>query len=1143
MNEYNYISFEFSPKQKEIFDNLSELVGQGVAQYYRDACWLMKNSKILKTTALLVAHLLREINSAFLDIFDAIINKEETASNLNLKINPEDTLIEYWTELTKILSKYAQLKNLSMPRNIEEIEVIINKDNKNKKIIEGTASILKINSQETLIKEWKDLTNKLSRYAHRKNLDLPRTIEEIEEIWEKAQNIFYEILLKLRDYYFYWFKIVDSLINKSEPNNNDVRKLKKDIPNTYAIRKYFFERLNNPKWVKLLKDDGFFKNPPEIVNEEDKIYFPRWPEIEYLRRMCENNPEWFQNNQDLVFNILKEMEETENILVQSEILEILLILPIKFLLKEENLLLHRIINWIDGPYFIEFRFPEKIADIILKLIDNGFKEAGMLLTSKLLEIKEFDSSNSHLKTKMRMYEYKKILEKYYPEIAKKVGLPALSLLCEILENAILLSSKNNEKYSEDDFSYIWREAIEKNDFNHDLKNVLVTSIRDISKILIDDEKMTLKEIIDVLNKRNYKIFKRIVLYLLSIYGDKGMELVSSYLKNKELFNDLVYYHEYSLLINKYFRYLSQKDQEEILGWIDKGSKDYEDVKKEKWQLRQLSRIGKENLPKDWQDYYQKLEEKFGEIEHPDSLVNYEFFWGPISPIKLEELEKMSLEEIISYLKKWKPSEKERLELVSSEGLGRVLSLKVRKHPEEFSSKLNEFKGMNPTYIRNIIEGLMGAIDESKVLDWESILDFFNWLVNLPRDFKYYEFNDKQLVEDPDWGWTRLSIARFLREALKKKIIPFNQNTKVWEILKILIEDPNPEFEKEKSENNLEPYIESINSVRGEALHSVIDYALWVKENNNETYNKIIPGVRKALEDHLNILKDPSFAIRSIYGERFNELFYLDKDWTINNINVIFPIEKELEEYWKVAWSTYIIFCQPKIGILNVLKDHYLRAVKKIDLIDNPQWLLKNPSVGLVEHLLIFYMLGHLELDDELFTNFWKNANKKLRSYVFKFIGQILKRNYRKNLNEIIERVKELWNIRFNTIKQAPNEHLDELKSFGWLFITDKFDISWQINQLEEVLKLTGKIEPIHDVIEKLTKVVSSFPKETVECLRYIIEGDEEGDEKKYVVIIYEKQIFEILKIAKNSKSSSEEASKMISYLISKGYTNFYDLSK
>ena len=85
--------------------------------------------------------------------------------------------------------------------------------------------------------------------------------------------------------------------------------------------------------------------------------------------------------------------------------------------------------------------------------------------------------------------------------------------------------------------------------------------------------------------------------------------------------------------------------------------------------------------------------------------------------------------------------------------------------------------------------------------------------------------------------------------------------------------------------------------------------------------------------------------------------------------------------------------------------------------------------------------------------------------------------------------------------------------------------------------MTGDINPLFEVIEKSSKVVSSFPKETVECLRYIIEGNE----KEYFVIIYEKQISEILKTAMNSNSSKDAASKLINHLISKGYTSFYNI--
>jgi len=52
------------PRQQEIYESLNRLVSSGIAEYYKDACKLMDDPEALATTAHLVAHLLREIESA-----------------------------------------------------------------------------------------------------------------------------------------------------------------------------------------------------------------------------------------------------------------------------------------------------------------------------------------------------------------------------------------------------------------------------------------------------------------------------------------------------------------------------------------------------------------------------------------------------------------------------------------------------------------------------------------------------------------------------------------------------------------------------------------------------------------------------------------------------------------------------------------------------------------------------------------------------------------------------------------------------------------------------------------------------------------------------------------------------------------------
>jgi hypothetical protein len=96
--------------------------------------------------------------------------------------------------------------------------------------------------------------------------------------------------------------------------------------------------------------------------------------------------------------------------------------------------------------------------------------------------------------------------------------------------------------------------------------------------------------------------------------------------------------------------------------------------------------------------------------------------------------------------------------------------------------------------------------------------------------------------------------------------------------------------------------------------------------------------------------------------------------------------------------------------------------------------------------------------------------------------------------QVLERLQALWAYR---VEQARPTALgipagEELAAFGWWFISGKFGDSWTVAQLIEVLRLTGRVEPTHMVIEHLATLVGSMPAQTVQCLRLIMEGDEHG---------------------------------------------------
>ena len=73
---------------------------------------------------------------------------------------------------------------------------------------------------------------------------------------------------------------------------------------------------------------------------------------------------------------------------------------------------------------------------------------------------------------------------------------------------------------------------------------------------------------------------------------------------------------------------------------------------------------------------------------------------------------------------------------------------------------------------------------------------------------------------------------------------------------------------------LEPSTLAINTVRGKALNAVVAYALWVRHDLDKqnpvpamTFDAM-PEVRAVLDEHLDVGREPTLTIRSIYGRHF-----------------------------------------------------------------------------------------------------------------------------------------------------------------------------------------------------------------------------------------------------------------------------------
>jgi hypothetical protein len=284
------------------------------------------------------------------------------------------------------------------------------------------------------------------------------------------------------------------------------------------------------------------------------------------------------------------------------------------------------------------------------------------------------------------------------------------------------------------------------------------------------------------------------------------------------------------------------------------------------------------------------------------------------------------------------------------------------------------------------------------------------------------------------------------------------------VLYPLTDDPEPtlEYEEHYGGSSMDPATMSINTVRGRAMHAVLDYALWVRQRIERAGNAKdrltqgfgeMPEVRGVLDRHLDPQHDPSLAIRAVYGQRFPWLVMLDPPWAAQSVATIFPLGDVHHDLCDAAWQAYITFCDPYDDVFELLRDQYSRAVERIATMPTHEWPLADPDQRLATHLMAFYQREKLGLNESegLLADFYARASDSLRGHALGIAGTSLRT--KEVPPQVLARLLTLWKRRLEAARSAKPDtpHAAELAAFGSWFVVGKLDDIWAIEQLKEAL--------------------------------------------------------------------------------------------
>ena len=1066
-------------------------------------------------------------------------------------------------ELTNLLTRYIDLPmsdtqecNKEKRSQHEKLKVFIKSHDVLK---DGTDNIAEMSA-----KQWVELHRYFVAISHHeKEVDKEEYLGKLDAIER--------ILLSVVGPSYVSIAEIDDLVKIDSPSRNDADRLVALIKKQ-AHYEYFFEKIISPIWFGLLKSKGFFSTPPEPIRVEGYIRFPIWPESKYLIKIAKEKPKD-------VLDVMKETKNTENIRVHEDYIDAALNMP-PSIAKEVIPFVGR---WIRNPYHGHSLFPDKVSKLVLKLSEGSESVASFELASCLLEItidkpKQEDQqkdqtvySTPEPRPLYELWHYEQILKNLVPKLSEKEPIQILRVLCKKLSKSIRKSNEARGITIDNvDSSFIWRPAIEDNaqNWSHsDVKVLLLLSVRDLLVKIANEQPDKLGDCLCVLRESNYPIFLRLELFTLQRFPNIFPTRIEEILNHKEIYWNPQNFHEFYHFLRTVFMHSKPEVQDLIVSIIEQGpnlqlyaekieeksgTKPSEEELiryKELWKRRLLTSI-EDNLSMSQKKIFENLLEKCKPPEYPDFLTYHDSWVGPTSPLSNVQLKEMNPQDVLRFLFEWEPPQDDYTP--SPEGLGRFLKEDVKNRAKQYANIAPEFfkRRTRPVYLFHLLEGFSESCKGGGSFIWEHVIEL---CLNIALSTDLYEPIPLRDKFEANWHMVRKAIGSLLAEGFvtNSNVIPFQLRDKMWKILESIVKDQEPdlEYEQQYGGDNMDAATMSINTARGQAMHAIFRYGLWCAKNllpdegsQTEQVSRMVPEVKEILTRHLDIIVEPAITIHSVYGFYFPNLVYLDKNWVIENLALIFPHEVNKLNFWQSAWETYVVFCPVYNDVYSILRAEYDFAISRLTS-DSPS--VRDYQNRLVEHLITVYLRGKEPINeaDSLIKKFFETAREETRAHAITFVGRDMEYLlHTKASEDVSARFKRLWEYRLSAAEVQENERGfgKEFQEFGWWFINLPLDKEWMIEQLSRTLQFTGgAVRPFDHVVESLRTCVSDFPIETITCLNLMVRGDKEGWNVSYK----KDDIKEMLKTVMEShdEQGTRLVIELIDYLISKGYYDFRNL--
>ena len=1134
--------FQFtSPLEERIFKRLS-LLGPGPAAFYADACRLMQQANTFATTSHLVGHLLREIESGLRVVLGIVVPLPPKGSGNSHKVS-----------------------------------------------IAAILAALGIAESDPVAQTWLGLAGEnaqggLARRAHRDNLRAPREVDDaFVNAWADFQRVLDEVLDRLEGRYAAYYERLDDFLTRAAPSESDLKQLKEGIPYTARTRYYFFSRLMEAGWLVPLHEGGFFRSLPEQEEDSDgRVGFPGWPEAEYLLRVAAINA-------TTVREILAEIN-TDNVRAQSQAIDVALKLPAAVAASLGD----KFLSWT--PRLIEFHFSESPVQFATAIAEADHATLAERFCRLLLSTPERDATTGQLPASERPtyrspdseWATNEVFTELVPALLNASPAAAIDMLADALDyhvgrprrkigpddapNSALIELDTS---ATEDLSKWWLDSVAdpETDGPSDARLTFAIALRDGITSVLSLRLLTLEHIVDALGSRTPLVFQRLMLNAirsrLSDDADSALPIAIRFLTNEALVDESTHWIEYGELFAAALPLVDEQDRIRLMAVADRGPRcewidDETDraSRIDRWRRDTLTPV-LEFLTQEWRDRVAAIVVREGPAVSLKIPRGSSSWVGPTSPKTAADIESLSVAEIVEFVRGWKPDG--GWESPSAEGLGRALQEVVANDPARFANGADKFRDLSATYVRALISGLRDALQNERGFDWSPVLSLGEWITEQPVPLADIDTSGAR-DEDPDWRWCRKELASLVGRGLFPRdeqpvaeatslVIARAEQVRVWRIISVLAtdENPTPAYEEKYGGESMDPGTMALNTVRPEAITAAIRYGRWLQQDSKrrpESAIRSVPELAQLLANHLEIDVDASAAVRAAYGFALGHLIWMDEEWVRQHIAKLFPSAPNEIHLHEAVWDSFIQWGWVGPHVLPTLSSALFSAIDRTRS-ERSGRRTERADLCLGERLMPLYWWGTITLtqSDSSIVRLFDAAHPKVRERTLEFVGRSLLRSEKPVATEVVDRLKELWDWRFQRIEReirshqghdTPSELRKEAATFGLWFVSAALDDAWSIDRLRSALRLSGEIDDDVQVLERLTQLAPSHPLSAVECMALY---DPTGGARPWRSMLWIKPARKLLEavIMAQDVDATQAAKLVINRWAAAGHTEFRDL--